>query len=54
MTVRIKANRSSAFKGDMESRFCDSAEPESQEHLERCKGTSRREEVLKRSLRTKI
>ena len=33
MTVRVKANRSSAFRNNMDCRNCDTGQDESQEHL---------------------
>ena len=39
MTLRIKANRSSAFRGQMGCRYCDEdVRIENQEHLEKCDG----------------
>ena len=39
MTIRVKANRSSETKTNMESRHCNTKEEESQDHLGRCTGT---------------
>ena len=38
MTLRIKANRSSVFTGDMGCRYCEEDLIENQEHLEKCTG----------------
>ena len=38
MTLRIKANRSSVFTGDMGCRYCEEDLIENQEHLEQCTG----------------
>ena len=39
MTLRIKANRSSAFRAKMGCRYCDEdIRIENQEHLEKCDG----------------
>ena len=41
MTLRIKANRSSVFKGQMGCRYCEEdIRIETQEHLEKCEGFS--------------
>ena len=41
MTLRIKANRSSAFRGNMGCRYCEEdIRIETQEHLEQCEGFS--------------
>ena len=39
MTIRVKGNRTSAFRDNMDCRHCDTKEEETQEHLEVCKGT---------------
>ena len=36
--IRVRSNRSSAFREDMTCRHCDSGENESQQNLEKCKG----------------
>ena len=39
MTLRIKANRSSVFTGNMGCRYCEEdIQIETQEHLEQCEG----------------
>ena len=38
MTLRIKANRSSVFRGNMGCRYCETDLTENQEHLEICAG----------------
>ena len=39
MTLRIKANRSSAFRGNMGCRYCEEdIRIENQEHMEQCEG----------------
>ena len=38
MTLRIKANRSSVFTGNMGCRYCEEDIFENQEHLEQCEG----------------
>ena len=39
MTLRIKANRSSVFTGNMGCRYCEEdIRIETQEHLEQCEG----------------
>ena len=38
MTLRIKANRSSVFRGNMGCRYCETDLIENQEHLETCTG----------------
>ena len=41
MTLRIKANRSSVFTGNMGCRYCEEdIRIENQEHLEQCEGFS--------------
>ena len=41
MTLRIKANRSSVFKGQMGCRYCEEdIRIETQEHMEQCEGFS--------------
>ena len=40
MTLRIKANSSSLFTGDMGYRYCEEDLIENQEHLEKCTGFS--------------
>ena len=40
MTVRVKADRSSAFRNNMECRHCKSREDESQKHSDICTGTT--------------
>ena len=47
MTLRIKAIRSSMFRGDMGCRHCDTGTDETQEHLEVCTGFSHEQRGLK-------
>ena len=47
MTIRIKANKSSAFRGNMECRQCDTGTDETQEHLELCTGFPHEQRGLK-------
>ena len=46
MTLRIKANRSSMFRGDMGCRYCETDLTETMEHLEICPGLSQEQMVL--------
>ena len=47
MTLRIKANRSSMFRGNMGCRHCDTGADENHEHLEACTGFSHEQRSLK-------
>ena len=46
MTLRIKANRSSMFRGDMGCRHCNTDIVENQEHLEVCMGLTHEQRGL--------
>ena len=46
MTLRIKANRSSMFRGDMGCRYCETDLTENQEHLELCPGLTQEQRGL--------
>ena len=46
MTLRIKANRSSMFRGDMGCRNCNTKIYETQEHLQVCPGLAHEQRGL--------
>ena len=39
ITIRVKPNRLSEFKTNMDCKYCNTKEEESRDHLERCTGT---------------
>ena len=47
MTLRIKANRCSTFRGKIECRHCNTGTDETQEHLGLCTGFSHEQRGLK-------
>ena len=53
MTLRIKANRSSVFTGDMGCRYCERDLIENQEHLENCTGFAHKQRGLDLKWRNK-